>query len=797
MQTTPTDAVQKVLDPVCGMTVDPNAGKPSAEHSGKTWHFCSARCREKFLADPEKYTAPAVAPSPTAHAHAHAHAHMDAARPAPARPAPATPTTTSQGTWTCPMHPEIVRDGPGDCPICGMSLEPMAATGEEDNHELHSMTRRLWVSAALTFPLFALTMGEMAGWHPPLAPGPLAWLQLAIATPVVVGAGWPFLARGVASVKNRSPNMWTLIALGTTVAWGFSVFATLAPSALPAAFLGHGGAPPLYFEAAAVIVTLVLVGQVLELRARSSTNAAIRALLALAPPVAHRVGADGTEADVPLEGVVVGDLLRVRPGEKIPVDGLVQEGQGHVDESMVTGEPVPVRKELGDRLTGGTVNGSGSLLMKADRVGSDTLLARIVAMVAAAQRSRAPIQRLADQVSAWFVPAVILIAVLSFAVWAIWGPEPRLSYALVNAVAVLIIACPCALGLATPMAIMVGTGRGARSGVLVRNAEAIETMEKVDTVVVDKTGTLTEGKPALEKVIALGIPEDELLRLAASAEQPSEHPLARAVVQGALGKGHKLASAEGFEARSGRGVVASVEGRAVRIGSARFLKEEGVTDVDSAAAEADKLRESGTIAVLVAIDGRAAGVLGIADPVKAGAAELVAALQKAGVSVVMLTGDNERTARAVASRLGITEVQAEVLPEQKAEVIGKLKAAGRKVAMAGDGVNDAPALALADVGIAMGTGTDVAMESAGATLVKGDIRGILRLRRLSQATMKNIRQNLFFAFAYNALGVPLAAGLLYPWTGWLLSPMIASAAMAFSSVSVIGNALRLRSAKLD
>ena len=756
MQTTPTDAVQKVLDPVCGMTVDPNAGKPSAEHSGKTWHFCSARCREKFLADPEKYIAPAVAPSPTAHAHAHAHAHMEAAPPAPPRPAPAG------SKWTCPMHPEIVRDGPGDCPICGMSLEPMAATGEEDNHELHSMTRRLWVSAVLTLPLFALSMGEMAGWHPPLASGPLAWLQLAIATPVVLGAGWPFLARGVASVKNRSPNMWTLIALGTTVAWGFSVFATLAPHALPPDFHDHAGRVPLYFEAAAVIVTLVLVGQVLELRARSSTNAAIRALLALAPPVAHRVGADGTEADVPLVGVVVGDLLRVRPGEKIPVDGLVSEGQGHVDESMVTGEPVPVHKEPGDRLTGGTVNGSGGLLMKADRVGSDTLLARIVAMVAAAQRSRAPIQRLADQVSAWFVPAVILIAILSFAVWAIWGPEPRLSYALVNAVAVLIIACPCALGLATPMAIMVGTGRGARSGVLVRNAEAIETMEKVDTVVVDKTGTLTEGKPALEKVIALGLPEDELLRLAASAEQPSEHPLARAVVQGALSKGLVLASAEGFEARSGRGVVASVDGRAIRIGSARFLTEEGVTGVEAAAAEADRLRESGTIAVLVAIDGRAAGVLGIADPVKEGAAELVAALQRAGVSVVMLTGDNERTARAVASRLGITEVQAEVLPEQKAEVIGKLKAAGRKVAMAGDGVNDAPALALADVGIAMGTGTDVAMESAGATLVKGDIRGILRLRRLSQATMKNIRQNLFFAFAYNALGVPLAAGRSHP-----------------------------------
>jgi Cu+-exporting ATPase len=790
MQPKPTETMDKVLDPVCGMTVDPKAGRPSAEHNGKTWHFCSARCHEKFRANPEQYTKPAAAPTPPTPSHKHAPAHLEAD--------PAVPAAASAGQWTCPMHPQIVQDGPGDCPICGMSLEPVVATGVEDEgHELHSMTRRLWVAGALTLPLFALSMGEMLGVHVPVPPRPLAWIQLVLATPVVLGAGWPFLARGVASVKNRSPNMWTLISLGMIMAWGFSVFATLAPDSLPPDFQDHAGRVPLYFEAAAVITTLVLLGQVLELRARSSTNAAIRSLLALAPPVAHHIDADGGEVDVPLERVVVGDLLRVRPGEKIPVDGLVQEGGGHVDESMVTGEPVPVRKEPGSRLTGGTVNGSGSLLMKADRVGSDTLLARIVGMVAAAQRSRAPIQRLADQVAAWFVPSVIVIAILSFAAWAIWGPEPRLSYALVNAVAVLIIACPCALGLATPMAIMVGTGRGARSGVLVRNAEAIETMEKVDTVVVDKTGTLTEGKPKLETVIAFGVSEDELLRLAASAEQPSEHPLARAVVQDALAKGLTLVAAEGFEARSGRGVVARVEGRTVRIGSLRFLTEEGVTGGEAAAAEADKLRESGTIAVLVAIDDRAAGVLGIADPVKEGAAELIAALQKVGVKVVMLTGDNKRTAQAVASRLGITEVEAEVLPDQKAEVIGKLKSMGRTVAMAGDGVNDAPALALADVGIAMGTGTDVAMESAGATLVKGDIRGILRLRRLSQATMTNIRQNLFFAFAYNALGVPLAAGVLYPWTGWLLSPMIASAAMALSSVSVIGNALRLRSANLD
>ena len=787
MQTTPTEPTGRVRDPVCGMSVDPSAGKPSAEHAGQTFHFCSARCKERFVADPGAWLAPA-APAAPAQAHTHTHTHTHAHPPA----APTAPVRAGGGQWTCPMHPEILRDGPGDCPICGMSLEPVAATAEEDNHELRDMTRRLWISAALTSPLFALSMAEMVGVEVPLSPGPLAWLQLALATPVVVGAGWPFLVRGLASVRNRSLNMWTLIALGTSVAWGFSVFATLAPSALPPDFHDHAGRVPLYFEAAAVITTLVLVGQVLELRARSSTNAAIRALLALAPPVAHRVGADAVETDVPLEQVVVGDLLRVRPGEKIPVDGVVSEGQGHVDESMVTGEPVPVHKAPGDRLTGGTVNGSGSLVFRADRVGSDTLLARIVAMVAAAQRSRAPIQRTADQVSAWFVPAVILISVLSFGVWAIWGPEPRLSYALVNAVAVLIIACPCALGLATPMAIMVGTGRGARSGVLVRDAEAIETMEKVDTVVVDKTGTLTEGKPALEKVIALDLPEADLLRLAASAEQPSEHPLARAVVQGALGRGMTLSSAEGFASTAGGGVSARVDGREIRVGSARFLREQGASGVDEATTEADHLREAGAIAVLVAVDGRAAGVLGIADPVKAGAAELVAALREAGVSVVMLTGDNVRTARAVAGRLGITEVEAEVLPDQKAEVISRLKAAGRTVVMAGDGVNDAPALALAHVGVAMGTGTDVAMESAGATLVKGDIRGLLRLRRLSQATMKNIRQNLFFAFAYNALGVPLAAGLLYPWTGWLLSPMIASAAMSLSSVAVIGNALRLR-----
>ena len=782
-------------DPVCGMFVDPSSGKPNAEHSGKTWHFCSARCHERFLANPEQYTEAAPkAQANVAHPHHgdHAPGHAHAQPPSTAAPAGA-----SRGKWTCPMHPEIIRDEPDVCPICGMSLEPVAAITDDDNHELNGLSRRLWVSATLTLPLFALTMGEMVGFHLPLAPAALAWLQLALATPVVLGAGSTFLVRGAASVRNRSLNMWTLIALGTGVAWTFSLIATLAPQALPPDFHDHAGRVPLYFEAAAVITTLVLVGQVLELRARSSTNTAIRALLALAPPVAHRVGIDGLETDIALEEVVVGDLLRVRPGEKIPVDGLVFEGQGHVDESMVSGEPVPVHKEPGSRLTGGTVNGSGALLLRADRVGSDTLLAHIVAMVAAAQRSRAPIQRMADQVSAWFVPVVILIAVLSFGVWALWGPEPRLSFALVNAVAVLIIACPCALGLATPIAIMVGTGRGARSGVLVRDAEAIETMEKVDTVVVDKTGTLTEGKPALENVIALGFADEDLLRFAASAEQSSEHPLARSVVQGARMRGIPLAAAEGFEARSGRGVVARIEGRTVRIGSARFLTEEGIAGVEFAASEADKLRASGAIAVLVAIDGRAAGVLGIADPVKEGAAELVAALRSAGVSVVMLTGDNLRTARAVADRLGITEVEAEVLPDQKAEVIARIKAAGRRVAMAGDGVNDAPALALADVGIAMGTGTDVAMESAGATLVKGDIRGILRLRRLSQATMRNIRQNLFFAFAYNALGVPLAAGVLYPWTGWLLSPMIASAAMSLSSVSVIGNALRLRRADLE
>ena len=787
MQATSTETPIRVRDPVCGMSVDPNVGKPSVEHEGQTFHFCSSRCKEKFLANPAQYLAT------EAHTHTHTHTHV-----VPHAPPPASPSAAKPGQWTCPMHPEILRDGPGDCPICGMSLEPVAATGAEDEgHELRDMSRRLWFSVLLTAPLLAATMGEMFGWSPPLSAGAVAWGQLALASPVVLGAGWPFLVRGVASVRNRSLNMWTLIALGTSVAWGFSLLATLAPGLLPHDLRDHAGRVPLYFEAAAVITTLVLVGQVLELRARSSTNAAIRALLALAPPVAHRLDGNGSESDVPLEAVVVGDLLRVRPGEKVPVDGLVQEGHGHVDESMVTGEPVPVLKQPGDRLTGGTVNASGALVLKADRVGSDTLLARIVVMVAAAQRSRAPIQRLADQVSAWFVPAVIGIALLSFAVWAIWGPEPRHTYALVNAVAVLIIACPCALGLATPMAIMVGTGRGARSGVLVRDAEAIERMERVDTVVVDKTGTLTEGKPALEQVIALDGEEAGLLRLAASAEQGSEHPLARAVVAGAQARDMMLSKAEDFASTAGGGVTAWVDGRLVRVGSARVLREQGVSGVDAAAAEADRLREKGTIAVLVALDDRAAGVLGIADPIKAGAAELVAALVAEGVRVVMLTGDSERTARAVAAKLGITEVEAEVLPDQKAAVIARLKASGRKVAMAGDGVNDAPALALADVGIAMGTGTDVAMESAGATLVKGDIRGILRLRRLSHATMRNIRQNLFFAFAYNARGVPVAAGLLYPWTGWLLSPMIASAAMSLSSVSVIGNALRLRRASLD
>jgi Cu+-exporting ATPase len=698
------------------------------------------------------------------------------------------------------MHPQIVRDAPGSCPICGMALEPRTVGAEEGpDPELVDMTRRFWIGLALSVPLLVFAMGDMLPGEPlrHLVPGRVAaWLQLVLATPVVLWAGWPFFVRGWASVVNRSLNMFTLIALGTGMAYVYSVGGTLAPGFFPESFRTHAGEVGLYFEAAAIITVLVLLGQVLELRARSRTSSAIKALLSLAPPTARRVRPDGSEEDVPLEAVGAGDLLRVRPGERIPVDGVVLEGAGAVDESMVTGESIPVEKVTGSRVTGGTVNGTGSFVMRAQRVGSETLLARIVQMVAEAQRTRAPIQRLADQVAAWFVPAVVVIAVLTFVGWSLWGPEPRLAYGLVNAVAVLIIACPCALGLATPMSIMVGTGRGAQAGVLIKNAEALELTEKVDTLVVDKTGTLTEGKPRLTVVKAApGHDETTVLRLTAGLERGSEHPLAAAILAGASERGVTVPVPEEFRSITGKGIVGRVGGHAVALGNLALMQELGVA-VDTLLAEADTLRSDGQTVMLVAVDGRAAGLIGVADPIKQSAPEALQALRQSGLHIVMLTGDSRRTAEAVARKLGIEHVEAEVLPERKSEVVRDLQARGRKVAMAGDGVNDAPALAQADVGIAMGTGTDVAIESASIALVKGDLRGIVRARRLSRATMRNIRENLFFAFVYNALGVPIAAGVLYPVFGLLLSPIIASAAMTFSSVSVIGNALRLRRAEL-
>lgn len=780
---TPPAGHTKVVDPVCGMTVDPATARHHP-HGGQVWHFCSERCLSKFMADPEKYVPP---PKGSALA-------SGADQAEPSRQAVHPPATTSS-RWTCPMHPEIVQDGPGSCPKCGMALEPMIASArEEENGEMKEMTRRLWVAGALSIPLLVLTMGGPIFAN--LVGHTMPWIQLGLATPVVLWAGAPFFVRGWESIKHRSPNMFTLIALGVGVAWVYSVAATIFSNALPAAFRDEHGAVPLYFEAAAVIVALVLVGQVLELRARGSTNAAIRALLSLAPPVARRIAADGTEVDVALDRVVVGDRLRVRPGEKIPVDGKVVEGESFVDESMVTGEPVPVAKTAGAGVVGGTVNGSGGFVMCAEKVGSDTMLARIVQMVSDAQRSRAPIQRLADAVAGWFVPAVIGIAVLTFIVWALVGPEPRFGFALLNAVAVLIIACPCALGLATPMAIMVGTGRGAGVGVLMRSAEALETMERVDTLVVDKTGTLTEGHPALAEVVpAEGFERDELLSFVASAEVGSEHPIAAAIVAGAKVAKLELPSATGFTTDTGRGITAQVAGKTVVVGSARYLREHNI-ETTNLATVADGLRARGQIVVLVAIDGKPAGVVSVADLVRPTTAEALDALRAEGIRVVMLTGDSKATAMAVAASLGITDVEAEVLPEQKAQIVARLKAEGKIVAMAGDGVNDAPALATADVGIAMGTGTDVAIQSAGVTLVKGDLRGIVRAIRLSRATMRSIRQNLFFAFAYNVLGIPLAAGLLYPAFGWLLSPMVASAAMSLSSVSVIANSLRLKRMKL-
>jgi len=806
------------IDPVCGMKVDPNAGKPSTVHGGKTYWFCGNGCKVKFEADPGRYLAghrepmghgpqapaPAAVPAGTKWVcPMDPEVESDVPAPCPKcgmalEPAlPQAPATKTE--WTCPMHPEIVRDAPGACPKCGMALEPRAVEIEEGpNPEYLDMKRRFWISVPLAAATLVLAMGEMIPGDPLgrlLSPQLRLWLQLALATPVAVWAAWPFYQRAVASVVNRSLNMFTLIGLGIFVAYGFSLFATLLPGLLPHT-MRHGATVPVYFEAAAVITALVLLGQVLELRARGQTSSALRKLLGMAAKTARRLETDGAERDVPLAEVRVGDLLRVRPGEKVPVDGVVVEGASAVDESMVSGEPIPVEKGPGDRVVGATVNGTGGLVMRAERVGSETLLARIVAMVADAQRSRAPIQRLADRVSAWFVLAVLAISALTFALWATLGPEPRLAHALVNSVAVLIIACPCALGLATPMSIMVASGRGASMGVLFRNAEAIEQLRRVDTLVVDKTGTLTEGRPKLADVqAAAGFSESDLLALAAAVERGSEHPLAAAIVAGAEARGLAIPKAEGFESATGRGVAATVGGRRVVLGNRRALDEAGIAPGVLADA-AERLRGAGRTAVFVAIDGRAAGLVAVADPIKATTGAAIRALHAEGIRIVMLTGDARSTAEAVAKELGLDEVIAEVQPDQKAEVITKLQAEGRFVAMAGDGINDAPALARAQVGIAMGTGTDVAMESAGVTLVKGDLDGIVRARRLSRATMANIRQNLFWAFAYNALGVPVAAGLLYPWTGWLLSPMLAAAAMSFSSVTVIANALRLRRVEL-
>ena len=705
----------------------------------------------------------------------------------------------SRTEWTCPMHPQIVRGAPGSCPICGMALEPRTVSAVEGpDPELVDMTRRFWIGLVLTLPLLAFVMGDMLPGQPLrhlIPPRLSAWLQFVLATPVVLWAGWPFFERGWASIVNRSLNMFTLIALGTGMAYAFSVVGTVAPGLFPASFRTHGGEVGLYFEAAAVITVLVLLGQVLELRARSQTSSAIRALLRLAPPSARRLRPDGSEEEMPLDRVQVGDRLRVRPGDKIPVDGVVLEGGSSVDESMVTGESIPVEKTPDSRVIGGTVNGTGSFVMRAERIGRDTLLAQIVHMVSEAQRSRAPIQRLADVVSSYFVPAVVLVAVLTFIGWGVWGPEPRLAYGLVNAVAVLIIACPCALGLATPMSIMVATGRGALAGVLVRNAEALELLEKVDTLVVDKTGTLTEGKPKLVTVEAAGQSSTELLELAATLERGSEHPLAAAIVAGAEERGITLGAAKDFRSVTGKGVVGRVDGHDVALGNRRLMEDLRVS-LGPLVERAEMLRRDGQTVMFVAVDGQPAGLVGVADPIKSTTPEAVALLRACGLRIIMLTGDSRATAEAVARKLGIQDVEAEVLPEQKIAVVKRFQAEGHRVAMAGDGVNDAPALAQADVGIAMGTGTDVAMQSADVTLVKGDLRGIARARRLSQATMRNIRQNLFFAFVYNALGVPIAAGVLYPGTGLLLSPIIASAAMTFSSVSVIANALRLRHVKL-
>ena len=813
-----------VKDPVCGMNVNPKSAKCKAEYSGKTYWFCSPACLEEFQSKPGQYLGANAQSTVTVASHSQANGgptlqsdslptyvcpmcpEVREASPVPCPKCgmalePEVPVATKHVEYTCPMHPQIMRPGPGSCPICGMALEPRTVTaGEVENPELRQMTRRFWASIALTAPLLAIAMGDML---PGMAlqharpSGSLPWIELLLATPVVVWGGWPFFQRGWASVVNRSTNMFTLIAMGTGVAYIFSLAGVLLPVVLPGSFRDGAGAPPLYFEAAAAIVTLVLLGQVLELRARSRTGAAIRALLNLAPATA-RVLRDGDEVVIPLEQVQPGDRLRVRPGEKVPVDGVLLDGNSAVDESMITGEPVSVEKSAGSRVIGATVNGTGSFTMRAEHVGAETLLARIVQMVGQAQRSRAPIQRLADRVAAWFVPGVIVIAFVTFAVWALLGPQPRFAHALVNAVAVLIIACPCALGLATPMAIMVGTGHGAIAGVLIKNAEALEILEKVDTLVVDKTGTLTEGKPRVATTISqdeVSPGEEPLLLLVASLERGSEHPLAGAIVAAAQDRGINLVEADAFQYFPGKGVKGTVAGREVVAGNAALVGDLGIL-LSSLSQKAEELRKLGQTVIFIAVDGRAAGLLGISDPVKASTPQALRDLRAEGIRIVMLTGDSRRTAEAVAAELGITEVEAEVLPDKKLEVIKKLQNEGRTVAMAGDGINDAPALAQADVGIAMGTGTDVAMESAGVTLVKGDLGGIVRARKLSRATMGNIRQNLFFAFIYNSLGVPVAAGVLYPFFGILLSPILAAAAMSFSSVSVIANSLRLRRVRL-
>ena len=779
----------KTHDPVCGMLVDPVRATQRAESGDILYYFCGAGCRAKFVADPAKYSDDKNARQ-AGHEHHSEHMHHAPNEPRMKH----THSPESGAIYTCPMHPEIRQVGPGFCPICGMALEPLVASAEAGpSPELRDMSRRFWIGLALTIPVVAFGMlGELLGLNRLVSAEVSVWIQFALATPVVLWAGAPFFARAWASLTSRSLNMFTLIALGTGVAWAYSVVATVAPQFFPSAFR-ESGTVAVYFEAAAVITVLVLLGQILELRARESTSGAIRALLNLAPKTARRL-VDGGEEDVPLELIAVNDRVRARPGEKIAVDGAVVEGRSSVDESMVTGESMPVTKTVGDKVIGGTINRSGMLVVRAEKVGRDSMLARIVEMVAEAQRSRAPIQRLADRVSSWFVPTVVLVAALAFVSWMLWGPEPRFAYALVAAVTVLIVACPCALGLATPMSIMVGVGRGAQAGILVKNAEALERMERVDTLVVDKTGTLTEGKPSVVAIIA-EMDENLLLRLAAAVEQASEHPLAVAIVSAARARGIATPAVTDFDARSGRGTVGVVEGQRMVLGNLSFLKEEGI-DTASVAEKAEELRREGATTVYAAVDGRITGVFAIADQIKESTPNALRTLKALGVRIVMLTGDARMTAEAVARRLGIAEIEAEVLPDQKSRVVARLRDEGRIVAMAGDGVNDAPALAAADVGIAMGSGTDVAMQSAGITLLRGDLMGIARARALSRATMSNIRQNLFFAFVYNAIGVPVAAGVLYPAFGILLSPVIAAAAMALSSVSVIGNALRLRSARI-